>query len=274
MLHQEGLLDVFRPLLNVACPCVFNATGWAQRQLLAKEILHAFVVPLNMDEVLLAERRAQGVLQRSITPIVVLAIFCSLWSDNGGGDMGSDVPQQRLPSNDKTGEEMDKGGQDVIEDQVLEEQEEHHEVIEEVEVDNKVCRWASSCPQLTNGPFRTWTRWEAEIGQLTEAETDQVMEADTGQLMEPLPREPIEPSPLALFAKLKQEHDLAKAVKSDDAEVHIDLWDQAVCKGPPSDAEKMALTTIRGYMLRRYQQRLWLDAGKYLQNAHGMDWVE
>ncbi len=77
-----------------------------------------------------------------------------------------------------------------------------------------------------------------------------------------------------LFAKLKQKHDLARAIKSDNAEVHIDLWDQAVCKGPPLDAERKALATIRGYMLRRYQQRLWLDARKYLQDAYGMDWVE
>ena len=36
-----------------------------------------------------------------------------------------------------------------------------------------------------------------------------------------------------LFAKLKQEHDLAKeAVKSDNAEVTVDLWDQEVCRAP------------------------------------------
>jgi hypothetical protein len=47
-----------------------------------------------------------------------------------------------------------------------------------------------------------------------------------------------------LFAKLKQEHDLAKAVKSDNAEVPRDLWDQAVCRAPPSVIKKKALTTI------------------------------
>jgi hypothetical protein len=58
---------------------------------------------------------------------------------------------------------MDKtGGQDVIEGQVMEEQEKHHEVVEEAR------RWANGRPQLTIGPFRnspdaqTWTRWEAE----------------------------------------------------------------------------------------------------------------
>jgi hypothetical protein len=150
-------------------------------------------------------------------------------------------------------------GQDVME--------EHHEVVEEAR------RWPNGRPQLMNGPFRTWTKWEAEIGQLTEAKTDQ-SEAETGQVTEPLPREPVEPSPLALFAKLKQEHNLAKAVKSDNVEVHVDLWDQAVCKGPPLDAKRKALATIHGYIMRRYQQCLWLDARKYLQDAYGMDWVE
>jgi hypothetical protein len=54
---------------------------------------------------------------------------------------------------------------------------------------------------------------------------------------------------LELFAKLKQEHNLAKAVKSDDAEVPRELWDQAMCRAPPSEVETKALTTLRGFML-------------------------
>jgi hypothetical protein len=65
-----------------------------------------------------------------------------------------------------------------------------------------------------------------------------------------------------------------KAVKSDDAEVQVNLWDQAVCNGSPSEAKKKALTTLRGYMLGRYQRRLWLDARKYMQESHGVNWLE
>ena len=57
---------------------------------------------------------------------------------------------------------------------------------------------------------------------------------------------------LELFAKLKQEHNLAKAVKLDDAEVPQELWNQAVCRAPPSEVKTKALTTIRGFMLVRY----------------------
>jgi hypothetical protein len=75
-----------------------------------------------------------------------------------------------------------------------------------------------------------------------------------------------------LFAKLKQEHDLAKAVKSDDAEVPVDLWNQAVCRSTPSEVEQKALTVMRDFMLAQYHRRLWLDARKYLQVTHGKDW--
>jgi hypothetical protein len=173
-LRQEGLLDIFQPSLNVAFPCIFKATGWAQRPLLTKEILCRFNTPLNMYEILLAERRAWGVLQCSITPIVVSAI----WSGHGGGESGSDVPQQRLTANKETETEMEEGRTDDIpSDEIMTDEmdvprdeirmdetrgqdvmEEHHEVVKEA------CRWPNGCPQLTNGPLRTWTKWEAEIG--------------------------------------------------------------------------------------------------------------
>ena len=88
------------------------------------------------------------------------------------------------------------------------------------------------------------TRWEAETGQLT------AHDFTTPRPSEPA-HESITPSPSEweLFAKLKQENDLAKAVKSDNAEVPVDLWDQAVCRAPPSEVEKKALTVVRDFML-------------------------
>jgi len=52
-------------------------------------------------EVLLSDRRAQVVLQRGITPIVVLAIFHSLWSNIVGVDTNSAMTQQELPANEE-----------------------------------------------------------------------------------------------------------------------------------------------------------------------------
>jgi hypothetical protein len=157
-------------------------------------------MPLNMDEILLAERRARGVLQCFITPILVLAIFRLLWSGHGGGETVSDVPQQRLTGNDEMEEEMEEGWRDDIpSDEIMMDEmdfptdeirmdetrgqdvmEEHHEVFKEAR------RWPNSHLQLMNSPFRTWMKWEAEIGQLTEAKTNQ-SEAESGQATEPLP---------------------------------------------------------------------------------------
>jgi hypothetical protein len=106
------------------------------------------------------------------------------------------VPQQRLTANNEMEEEMEEGRRDnipsdiimtdemdVLRDEIRMDEtrgqdvmEEHHEVVKEAD------RWQNGCPQLTNGPFRTWTKWEAEIGQLTEAKTNQ-LEAETSQAM-------------------------------------------------------------------------------------------
>jgi hypothetical protein len=45
---------------------------------------------------------------------------------------------------------------------------------------------------------------------------------------------------LSLFDKLKKEQDLAKAIKSNDAEVPVLLWDKAVCQGEPLEEQKKA----------------------------------
>jgi hypothetical protein len=52
-----------------------------------------------MDDALLdkrQERRIRSIIQQSITPLIVLAVFCAMWSYTGGdsGDVG--VEQQRL----------------------------------------------------------------------------------------------------------------------------------------------------------------------------------
>ncbi len=48
---------------------------------------------------------------------------------------------------------------------------------------------------------------------------------------------------------LKKEHDLAKAVKSDNASVPKHLWDFTVSLGEPSAEQTKAITTLRTLML-------------------------
>ncbi len=57
-----------------------------------------------------------------------------------------------------------------------------------------------------------------------------------------------------ILAQLKQEHNLAKSVKSDNTEVPVGLWDAAVCKKDPAPIKKKALTTLQGFMLCLYRR--------------------
>ena len=98
LLRQEGLYNVFRPDLHIACPCMFKATGWAERRLSAKEYLRAFDSPLDMDTVLLdpcRERRIRSVLPRGILAIVASAIFHSIWSEKAGGSSTEAITSQQ-----------------------------------------------------------------------------------------------------------------------------------------------------------------------------------
>ena len=105
LLRQEGLFDLFRPDLRVACPCVFKGTAWATLPLSATEFLRVFDSPLDMDPTLLnphRERRMRSVLPRGITPLIMLAVFCSMWSTNSEGvAMEATAVWQGLTSNKK-----------------------------------------------------------------------------------------------------------------------------------------------------------------------------
>jgi hypothetical protein len=62
----------------------------------------------------------------------------------------------------------------------------------------------------------------------------------------------------ALFERLKKEHDLAKALKNDDAEVPVHLWDAAVWakapnwmheqEGNPTDPPVVFKQTMTGFV--------------------------
>ncbi len=61
---------------------------------------------------LLEEQRAQGLLQRAIIPLIVSAIFHSLWSNPGGGDRDAHVGQLGLPLNKVEDVRKDKEGKE------------------------------------------------------------------------------------------------------------------------------------------------------------------
>ena len=69
---------------------------------------------------------------------------------------------------------------------------------------------------------------------------------------------------MSIFVCLEKEHDLAKAVKSDDAEVPAHLWDSAVCGEAPTEAQVKALATLREFSLRVYRRRLSREIREYM----------
>jgi hypothetical protein len=87
---------------------MFKPTGWALHPLLAREHLGAFDIPLDMDKALLdasCKQRIRSVIQRSMTPLVVTAVFRAMWTDTGGGVRDNGFEQPRL-----TGHGTDTGG--------------------------------------------------------------------------------------------------------------------------------------------------------------------
>jgi hypothetical protein len=71
---------------------------------------------------------------------------------------------------------------------------------------------------------------------------------------------------------IKQAHDMAKAVKANDATVPVHLWDKAIFRGLLSLVEKKVLMTLRDCVLRKYWLQLWRDVGRFLRPTHGVDW--
>jgi hypothetical protein len=182
MLRLKGLFDVFEPYVPVACPCVFKASGWAQRSLSTKELLHVFDTPLDMDRLFVAYRRARTIMQRGITPIVVSSIFRALWSHVMGVDTASVTAHQGLTAHDeiefKTGRKVEV---DMTESKVE----------EDLNLTESKISWRSGW--RCRAPIERlhslgWTRWEAETGQLTSQEFTPPppgwtqWEAKTGQL--------------------------------------------------------------------------------------------
>jgi hypothetical protein len=78
--------------------------------------------------------------------------------------------------------------------------------------------------------------------------------------------------PSELCDSIKQEYDVAKAIKANDAAVPVHLWDEAIFRGLLSLVEKKVLMTLRDCVLRKYWLQLWRDVGRFLRPTHGVDW--
>ncbi len=70
--------------------------------------------------------------------------------------------------------------------------------------------------------------------------------------------------------RIKREHDLAKAIKSDDAAVNVRVWDEAIFRDRPlSEQLEKAATWLRGKCLLKYCRGLVRDVGRFLERSYG-----
>ncbi len=68
--------------------------------------------------------------------------------------------------------------------------------------------------------------------------------------------------------KVKWEHGLAKAFKSDDAEVPVHFWDKEICSGEASEEMARALSKFRAFFIRIYRRRLLKDTIRFLSDLY------
>ena len=81
--------------------------------------------------------------------------------------------------------------------------------------------------------------------------------------------------PVDQLALIKWLHDEAKAVKADDAEVPIHLWNRFIARDREVDEElTKALEVIRNFALRKYRRKLTRDCVEHVQKIYGERWAE
>jgi hypothetical protein len=70
--------------------------------------------------------------------------------------------------------------------------------------------------------------------------------------------------------RIKREHDLAKAVKLDDAAVNVRVWDEAIFRDRLLSKQlEKAATWLRGKCLLKYHRGLVCNVGCFLAKSYG-----
>ena len=259
-LRGEGLYDVCAESPEVVCRCVFNTSRWAKRHLTPTEILKAFDVPAFLTNPLsIPEMKFhRELLQRSVSSGVLTSILRALWDDchqevGGKGISRGSCNQKCMPQS------KGDGG------------------VESVEEENKVLRKCkNSHDKLTkvHGGAERQVVVDSRGGRSSGYYHDYLTKSLPD--LKPTGSEvAVDSSSVdgSLAATLKREHDIAKAVKNDDAEVPVEIWNQAVCRGEVSDQQARALDILRVFMLRIYRRRLRKEVCQYLSSKLGRGWV-
>jgi hypothetical protein len=76
-----------------------------------------------------------------------------------------------------------------------------------------------------------------------------------------------------LHAIIRAQHDLAKAVKADDAVVPVYLWNDRIFGRQTSEEEADVLSVLRQFTMRVYRRRLLRECIAFLHRTHGGTWL-
>jgi hypothetical protein len=254
ILHPDGLWDVTQPNLHVGCRLVFKRTGWVQPHLTAVEFLRLYDMPLGMDDALSEDKYVGDVLVQEISPLIVALVFRSTWAV---GSRGGWVGGTRRQSVQVSPSPME---------------------------DNKATMLV--LPSKSS-PFKCRDSLSLRDGMSLDSAdpSGPAVLATTIASQDQSPSNTIRNT--ALFKKLKKEHELAKAVKNNDAEVPIHLRDDAIwtralsrlikrgegARNPP-EFFKRAMAGFRILFIKLYHWRLRKEIYARLVKKYGQGWVE
>ena len=266
LLRQEGLLDMYHRMRFVACPSVFAKTKWVKRMLTSYELLRAFDMPITMDAKLLPKCSGAVLpfgIEDSLSPLVITSILSRVWGVTGGSCgagtrvsvanvIDATAPQVDSVQDSKLEHELGRIGRGL-------EVESEMSTLSEPGVENFV---NSDSGDDIVGPPRT-----VVVDLTKQEESDSIDSNAPGQDITATPSQD-------RIDQMKLQHDLAKAVKSDNAEVPIHLWDAKICRGPVSSKQANSLNVLRSFFLRIYRKRLWRDCRRLLCKNHGKRWCK
>ena len=256
LFRTEGLLDAYKPFGLVACPSVFTQSKWTRRCLTHQELLRAFDMPVSMDDLLLESRNFLE-FTHCVAPVVTTSIFRAWWGERGvgsGQETRGDGCMTRVREEKR--EELTRRTTDATSGIGAQEGAATRTVAATGIGGTATAEKIGGEAMVENSVRVRRTESPTE-----EADSVGAREEGTEELGH---RDALD--------DIKRAHDLAKAVKSDDAQVPIHEWDFRVCRQPPSPIEVKALTTLRTFMLGVYRRKLLRDCRRFLSNKHGDVW--
>ena len=274
----EGLLDAFRPHGRIICPSVFTPSKWTKRPLSDSELFRAFDIPVSMDG-RLSQFPEYKDFTLGITPLVVTSIFYSWWGVGGVEEVDVSARHQEEGEREEIDvdirfegkEELPIEGEDAQPEAPGSEGRSGDDPLMEGSTEPPSESRSVDDPPMESStePLGVKPEDARIVGEDVQVEAP---ETESWAGVEPSRESLLEPA-VAYLDSIRRSHDLAKAVKSDDAQVPVHIWDHQVCGREPTMSETQALGVLRArWMLPAYRRKLTSDCTRFMRNKHGAGW--